>query len=127
MARPLKGTFHTSFGNMERYVDALLNSLQLGLTSATIAVVMAVPMAWAVSRTDMPLKGTIRILVLGAFITPPYLGAIGWILLGDESVPQTAKRFSSRENINPALRPMLEVTYTIAEQPDRKAKRGQFP
>lgn len=36
----------------------------------------------------------------------------GWLLAGDESVPQTAKRFSSRENINPALRPTLEVTYS---------------
>ena len=41
----------------------------------------AVPIAWAVSRTDMPGKGLIRVLVLGAFVTPPYLGAIGWILL----------------------------------------------
>ena len=38
-------------------------------------------MAWAVSRTDMPGKGLVRLLVVGAFITPPYLGAIGWILL----------------------------------------------
>jgi iron(III) transport system permease protein len=42
---------------------------------------MAVPMAWAVSRTDMPGKGLIRALTLGAFITPPYLGALAWILL----------------------------------------------
>ena len=35
----------------------------------------------ASSRTDMPAKGLIRALILGAFITPPYLGAIGWILL----------------------------------------------
>ena len=26
-------------------------------------------------------KGAIRLLVLGAFVTPPYLGSIGWILL----------------------------------------------
>jgi iron(III) transport system permease protein len=64
-----------------RYVDALLNSLRLGLTSATIAVVMAVPMAWAVSRTDMPFKGLTWATILGAFILPPYLSAVGWILL----------------------------------------------
>jgi iron(III) transport system permease protein len=29
----------------------------------------------------MPGKGVIRLLVLGAFVTPPYLGSIGWILL----------------------------------------------
>lgn len=65
----------------QRYVDALLNSLKLGMASATIAIVMAVPMAWAVSRTDMPGKGITWATVLGAFILPPYLSAVGWILL----------------------------------------------
>lgn len=65
----------------ERYVSALVNSLLLGLSSATMAVVMAVPMAWAVSRTDMPGKGITWAVVLGAFILPPYLSAVGWILL----------------------------------------------
>jgi len=70
----------TAYGR-QRYVDALLNSLQLGLAAASIAIIMAVPMAWAVSRTDMPGKGITWAAVLGAFILPPYLSAIGWILL----------------------------------------------
>lgn len=65
----------------ERYINALVNSLLLGLASAALAVVLAVPMAWAVSRTDMPGKGLTWASVLGAFILPPYLSAIGWILL----------------------------------------------
>jgi iron(III) transport system permease protein len=43
--------------------------------------VFGVPLAWAVSRTDMPFKGLIWISILGTFIIPPYLGAVGWILL----------------------------------------------
>lgn len=39
----------------------------------------------------------------------------GWILVGDESVPQTAKQFASREDVSPDLRPTLEVTYTLPE------------
>jgi len=39
----------------------------------------------------------------------------GWILLGAESVVQSAKRFASREESDPALRPMLEVTYQPKE------------
>jgi hypothetical protein len=35
----------------------------------------------------------------------------GWILIGDETTPQTAKSFASRESPEPALRPVLEVTY----------------
>ena len=49
--------------------------------STLLSTVLAVPIAWSVSRTDMPAKGLVRALILGAFITPPYLGAIGWILL----------------------------------------------
>jgi len=64
-----------------RYITAMLNSLKLGAYVTILCLVFAVPMAWAISRTDMPGKGVVRTLVLGAFITPPYLGAIGWILL----------------------------------------------
>jgi iron(III) transport system permease protein len=65
----------------ERYLSALVNSLLLGLSAASLAVVFALPMAWAVSRTDMPGKSITWVAVLGAFILPPYLCAIGWILL----------------------------------------------
>jgi iron(III) transport system permease protein len=64
-----------------RHIQALMNSLQLGVGVAVLACLFGVPLAWAISRTDMPAKGLIRLLVLGAFITPPYLAAVGWILL----------------------------------------------
>ncbi len=64
-----------------RYITAMLNSLQLGVAVTLLCLVFALPIAWAVSRTDMPGKTIVRFLVLGAFVTPPYLGAIGWILL----------------------------------------------
>ncbi len=41
-------------------------------------------------------------------------GNFGWALLGDESAASTAKRFDSRENPDPALRPMLVVQYVPA-------------
>src|ERR1700710_2888555 len=64
-----------------RYITAMLNSLRLGVGVTVLCLLFAVPIAWAVSRTATPGKGIIRFLVLGAFVTPPYLGAIGWILL----------------------------------------------
>ena len=70
----------TAYGRA-RYLEALVNSLLLGLLAAGISMVLAVPLAWAVSRTDMPGKWVVWIAVLGAFILPPFLGAIGWILL----------------------------------------------
>ncbi len=42
----------------------------------------------------------------------------GWILVGDETESQTAKRFAGRENPDLALRPVLEVTYRTPGLPD---------
>ncbi len=64
-----------------RYVEALLNSLILGVSAATLCLVFGTPLAWALSRTDMPAKGLIWVSILGTFIIPPYLGAVAWILL----------------------------------------------
>lgn len=72
--------FAAAYGRA-RYVTALTNSLVLGLWVVAACTLVAVPMAWAVSRTDMPGKMLIRLLTLGAFITPPYLGALAWIFL----------------------------------------------
>ena len=72
--------YATAYGRA-RYVDALFNSLQLGAGAALLAGVLAVPLAWGCSRTNMPGRGFVRMLVLATFITPPYTGAVAWILL----------------------------------------------
>src|ERR1700722_16225789 len=59
-----------------RYLVAMWNSLQLGFWVPVLVLFSAVPLAWGGSRTDMPCKGAIRILVLAAFVPPPYLGSI---------------------------------------------------
>ena len=74
------GNYVAAFVN-KHHLEALENSLLLGTGVAALAAVFGVPLAWAVSRTDMPGKDLVRLMVLGAFVTPPYLGAIGWILL----------------------------------------------
>ncbi|WP_295139032.1 iron ABC transporter permease [uncultured Reyranella sp.] len=72
--------YATAYGRA-RYVEALFNSLKLGAVSALLAGIFAVPLAWAVARTNMPGRGLTRMLVLATFITPPYTGAVAWILL----------------------------------------------
>ena len=64
-----------------RDLAALGNSLLYAAEVTVLSVLLALPIAWGVSRTDMPGKGLVRVMILGAFITPPYLGAIAWILL----------------------------------------------
>ncbi len=73
-----------------RDLQALGNSLLYAVEVTILSALFAVPIAWGVSRTDMPGKGFIQVRTLGAFITPPYLGAIAWILLAG---PNAAKLF----------------------------------
>jgi iron(III) transport system permease protein len=72
--------FAAAYGRT-RYLTAIVNSLVLGVAVTALCAAVAVPLAWAVARTNMPGKGLVRTLTLGAFITPPYLGALAWILL----------------------------------------------
>jgi iron(III) transport system permease protein len=74
------GNYVEAYGEL-RYLQAVWHSLLLGLGVATLSAALALPIAWAVARTDMPMRGAVQILVLAAFITPPYLGTISWILL----------------------------------------------
>ncbi|MCP3476766.1 iron ABC transporter permease [Bradyrhizobium sp. CCGUVB1N3] len=71
----------TAFGR-PRYVQALINSLELGAAAALFASLIAVPLAWGVARTDMPGRAFVHAVVLASFLIPPFVGAIGWILLG---------------------------------------------
>lgn len=90
--RLLWDSFHTASGALSfdsyaaalgrsRNLRALLNSLYLGLAVTGIAVALGVPLALAVSRTNMPARGFTHVSVLAAFVMPNFLGAIAWILL----------------------------------------------
>src|SRR3954469_4322314 len=63
------------------FVEPLMTTLILAISSSIICCVFAAPMGWLVARTDMPLRRTVRALVTASFVTPPFLGAIAWELL----------------------------------------------
>jgi hypothetical protein len=48
---------------------------------------------------------------VAAWVRDPAVN-FGWVLLGDETAPTTAKRFDSRENV-PDVRPTLVVVYAV--------------
>src|ERR1700752_467260 len=63
------------------FLDPLLTTPIIAFSSAAICCVVAAPITWLVSRTDMPGRQTIRALVTASFVTPPFLGAVAWELL----------------------------------------------
>ena len=77
---PTLQNFVTLFTDPD-FLDPLLTTAIIATTSAVICCVVAAPIGWLVSRTDMPGRQTIRALVTASFVTPPFLGAVAWELL----------------------------------------------
>jgi iron(III) transport system permease protein len=63
------------------FLDPLITTFILATTASLACCAVAAPMGWLVARTDMPLRRTVRFLVMASFVTPPFLGAIAWELL----------------------------------------------
>jgi iron(III) transport system permease protein len=63
------------------YLDALGNSLILGSFTALFSVVIGLPLAWAVARTNVPGKGLIRVTATLSYLSPPFLLAIAFVNL----------------------------------------------
>lgn len=64
-------------------IKPLWITLWTSVCVAVACVVLAVPMGWAVARTDMPFGRAVRLAVMASFVTPPFLGAIAWQLLAE--------------------------------------------
>jgi iron(III) transport system permease protein len=74
------GHFSEALGN-RLYVQALRNSLVLGLWTAVLSVAIGLPLAWAVSRTNTPGKRFVHLTAVVSYLTPPYLTAIAFVNL----------------------------------------------
>ena len=77
---PTLQNFVTLFTDPD-FLDPLLTTAIIAVSSAVICCVVAAPISWLVSRTDMPARQTVRALVTASFVTPPFLGAVAWELL----------------------------------------------
>jgi iron(III) transport system permease protein len=64
------------------FLKPLITTLWTSAAVGTLCVLAAAPMGWLVARTDLPFKRLFRTLILASFVTPPFLGAFAWVLLG---------------------------------------------
>ena len=65
---------------------ALRGTLILSTGAALLAVVVGTPLAWLVTRTDVPGRGVLRSLLALPYVIPPYVAAIAWINLASPRV-----------------------------------------
>ena len=64
-----------------RYFSALLNTLLISTFTTLTATILGVSIAWAVTRTNTPLKRYIEIMIIVPFFLSPFMGAIAWSIL----------------------------------------------
>ncbi|MCE7792403.1 iron ABC transporter permease [Salipaludibacillus sp. CUR1] len=64
----------------EQYRIILTNSLLLGFGVVIGASLLAAPLAFFMARTELRKHRWIDIVLIIPFMTPPYIGAMGWIL-----------------------------------------------
>jgi iron(III) transport system permease protein len=58
-----------------------LVAIGMAIGVGALSCAIATPLAWLVSRTDLPGRRIVRALVTASFVTPPFLGAIAWEIL----------------------------------------------
>ena len=61
--------------------EALKNSLIIAAGVTFFSTIIGVFFAWLVSRTDLPLKETMKVLFLVPFMLPSFIGALAWKML----------------------------------------------
>jgi iron(III) transport system permease protein len=62
-------------------IRATLNSIWVGVGTVVGSLVVGIPLAWLVARTDMPGRRFVRTVTVLTFATPSFIAALGWILL----------------------------------------------
>jgi iron(III) transport system permease protein len=69
------------------YLQTTLRNTIIMSTGAMIFTIMlGVPLAWILTRTNLPHRKKLRTLFMMPYIIPPYIGAIAWIDLANPNV-----------------------------------------
>lgn len=72
--------YRAVFGRARNY-QAIWNSVWVALASTVLATIIGTLSAFLVQRTDVPLKGLLRFLLILPFAIPPLFAAMGWVQL----------------------------------------------
>lgn len=72
---------YIDFFTKKYYYEPMLNSLVVSLLATVFATAVGIPMAYLISRFNIPGKLLIRAAIVLTFVSPPFIGAYAWILL----------------------------------------------
>jgi len=72
---------YVDFFTKRYYYETLINSVTVGIFATIGATALGVPVAYMVTRFNIPGKLLIRAFIVLTFVSPPFIGAYAWILL----------------------------------------------
>lgn len=78
-------THYAAFFRKRYYYRALLNSFSVTSCVTILAVLIGAPMAYLTSAFHIRGKQLLEILIIISMLSPPFIGAYSWILLGGRS------------------------------------------
>ncbi len=67
----------------ENTIKAIKNSILVSSSVGGLCILLGLPLAWILTRTDLPYKNIFRTWFCLPYAIPPFVGAIGWIILAN--------------------------------------------
>lgn len=67
----------------ENTIKAIKNTLMVSSCVGFLCLMLGVPLSWILTRTDLPMKKNFRSWFCLPYAIPPFVGAIGWIILAN--------------------------------------------
>lgn len=98
-------------------VTALANTAVLAVGVGLSSVALGVPVAWATARTDLPMRKLFHALVGLAYILPPYLTSVAYIILLGPNAGYLNRLFAAATGVHGSLADIFSaggVTFVIA-------------
>jgi iron(III) transport system permease protein len=80
--RPPQAYGLDNFALLPNYSEIMLNTLGVSFAAALMALVFGFVIAWILTRTNVPMRGTLEQLMVVPYYVTPLLGALAWSLLG---------------------------------------------
>jgi len=72
---------YKEFFQFPYYYKTLKNSFIVSITTSLCACLIGIPIAYVVTRFDIPCKKLFRAMVVISLLSPPFIGAYSWIML----------------------------------------------
>lgn len=72
---------YVDFFRLKYYRDALFNSFRVSILAMVFAIIIGVPIAYAMTRYDLKGKAVISTMIIMSLLSPPFIGAYSWIIM----------------------------------------------